>query len=179
LTASWQARVAAFVVRRRVKPALGDMTDIARIRRSFRHGLPAPGACATGPTPSAACPASGSRPNRRPTAPRPATTLLYLHGGGFVGCRPRTHRPLTAALARQGLRVFVPDYRLAPEHPFPAAPHDALAVWRALRAQRPGGRLVVAGDSAGGNLALGLMLGCATPASRCPTPPRCSRRRST
>ena len=81
----------------------------------------------------------------------PATTLLYLHGGGFVGCSPQTHRPLTAALALQGLRVFVPDYRLAPEHPFPAAPLDVLALYRALRAAGPAGRLVVAGDSAGGN----------------------------
>ena len=86
-----------------------------------------------------------------------ATTLLYLHGGGFVGCSPHSHRSLTAALALQGLRVFVPDYRLAPEHPFPAAVNDVQAVWRALRAAQPG-RMVVAGDSAGGNLALGLML---------------------
>jgi len=54
--------------------------------------------------------------------------------------------------------VFAPDYRLAPEHPFPAAPQDVLAVYRALRAEAPTGRIVVAGDSAGGNLALGLML---------------------
>ena len=78
--------------------------------------------------------------------------MLYLHGGGFVGCSARTHRPLTAAFALQGLRVFAPDYRLAPEHPFPAAPQDALAVYRALRAETPSGRIVVAGDSAGGNL---------------------------
>lgn len=58
----------------------------------------------------------------------------------------------------QGLRVFVPDYRPAPEHPFPAAPQDAQAVYRALRADPATHRLVVAGDSAGGNLALGLML---------------------
>ncbi|MGS0754470.1 alpha/beta hydrolase fold domain-containing protein [Roseateles sp. GG27B] len=87
-----------------------------------------------------------------------AVTLLYLHGGGFVDCSARTHRPLTAAFALQGLRVFAPDYRLAPEHPFPAAPQDAQAVYRALRAAATHSRIVVAGDSAGGNLALGLLL---------------------
>jgi cyclohexanone monooxygenase len=155
MSASWQARVAAFVVRRRVKPVLGDMSDIARVRRAFGAPLPAPGgvryrADTLGGVPGEWVEAEGAAPA--------TDTLLYLHGGGFVGCSPRTHRPLTAALARHGLRIFVPDYRLAPEHPFPAAPDDALAVWRALRAQHPGGRLVVAGDSAGGNLALGLLL---------------------
>ncbi|MEO8807994.1 MAG: alpha/beta hydrolase fold domain-containing protein, partial [Burkholderiaceae bacterium] len=151
---SWQARVAAFIIRRRVKPALGDFSDIARVRAVFDAALPVPRGvrytdAVVGGVPGEWVEAEGSS-----TAD---TTLLYLHGGGFVGCSPRTHRSLTAALALQGLRVFVPDYRLAPEHPFPAAPLDAQAVWRALRASQPG-RMVVAGDSAGGNLALGLML---------------------
>src|SRR5258707_8268820 len=52
--------------------------------------------------------------------------LLYLHGGGYVSCTPRTHRPITATLARMMYqRVFVLDYRLAPEAPFPAALDDA------------------------------------------------------
>ena len=155
MSASWPARIAAFIVRHRVKPALADLRDIARVRRAFASPLPAPRgvryrADMLGGVPGEWVEAAGSPPA--------ADALLYLHGGGFVGCSPRTHRPLTAALARQGLRVFVPDYRLAPEHPFPAAPDDALAAWRALRAQHAGGRLGVAGDSAGGNLALGLML---------------------
>lgn len=152
---SWQARIASFVVRRRVRPALADMADIARVRKAFSHPLPAPrGVRYREAT------LGGVRGEwvEAEAGAAPAATLLYLHGGGFVGCSPRTHRPITAALALQGLRVFVPDYRLAPEHPFPAAPLDVQAVVRALRAQHPGGRLVVAGDSAGGNLALGLML---------------------
>jgi monooxygenase len=152
---SWQARVATFIVRRRVKPALGDLSDIARVRRVFnQQPMPAP----RGVQYTAAV--MGGVPGEWVEASHGAAagaTLLYLHGGGFVGCSPRTHRPITAALALQGLRVFVPDYRLAPEHPFPAAPQDAQAAWRALRAAHPG-RMVVAGDSAGGNLALGLML---------------------
>ena len=84
-------------------------------------------------------------------------TLLYLHGGGYIACSPATHRPITAAFARRGFRVFAPDYRLAPEHPFPAAVDDALAVYRALLSQ-PVGPVVLAGDSAGGGLALALLV---------------------
>jgi acetyl esterase/lipase len=85
--------------------------------------------------------------------------ILYLHGGGFMLGSPATHRGLVRALALAcAARVVVPAYRLAPEHPYPAALDDALAVWRALVA---GGiapaRIAVAGDSAGGNLALALV----------------------
>jgi acetyl esterase/lipase len=88
----------------------------------------------------------------------PAPVLLYLHGGGYFTCSPRTHRPITASFAQAGFDVFVPDYRLAPEHPFPAAVDDAEAVWKALcLAHSAAGRPTVGGDSAGGGLALGLM----------------------
>ena len=82
--------------------------------------------------------------------------LLYVHGGGFLVGSPRTHRMVTAALAHEArATVVVPDYRLAPEHPFPAASDDVRAVHDVLAA-RGARRLTVAGDSAGGNLALGL-----------------------
>ncbi|MEN9817422.1 MAG: hypothetical protein RLZ32_1302 [Gemmatimonadota bacterium] len=92
-----------------------------------------------------------------PPAPG-AGVVLYIHGGGFVACSAATHRPITAGLARAtGCRVFSLEYRLAPEHPFPAAPDDALAAWRWLRAQGiPADHLALGGESAGGNLALGL-----------------------
>jgi monoterpene epsilon-lactone hydrolase len=86
--------------------------------------------------------------------------VLFLHGGGYVLCSARTHRSITGRLALlTGVTVYAPDYRLAPEHPFPAALDDALACYRALLAQgcTPGG-IVVAGDSAGGGLALALAL---------------------
>ncbi|WP_052666916.1 alpha/beta hydrolase [Nitriliruptor alkaliphilus] len=84
--------------------------------------------------------------------------LLYIHGGGFVVGSPRSHRPLAGALAHAtGATVVVPDYRLAPEHPYPAAADDVLAVHAALGDRRPE-RLTVAGDSAGGNLAIGLAI---------------------
>ena len=165
--ASWQARVASFVVRRRVKPALADMRNLAAVRQVFNQPLKPPGGvryteATLGGVAGEWVDAEGlaGATGMAGEAVSVPTTLLYLHGGGFVGCSPRTHRPITAALALQGLRVFVPDYRLAPEHPFPAAALDALAVFRALRSDAAGqaGRLVVAGDSAGGNLALGLML---------------------
>jgi acetyl esterase/lipase len=83
-----------------------------------------------------------------------AGTILYLHGGGYCAGSPSTHRALTAWLAREsGMRVVVPDYRLAPDHPFPAALYDAMAVYDALC---EGGKVLIAGDSAGGGLALSL-----------------------
>jgi acetyl esterase/lipase len=85
--------------------------------------------------------------------------LLYLHGGGYFACSPRTHRPITGTYARHGFEVFVPDYRLAPEHPFPAAVDDALAAWNGLLEQgHVAHRLTVSGDSAGGGLSLALLL---------------------
>lgn len=82
--------------------------------------------------------------------------ILYLHGGAYCVGSPATHRSLTSQLARQcHAEVFVPDYRLAPEHPFPAASDDALACYLWLldngyRAEQ----ITLAGDSAGGGLAL-------------------------
>ncbi|GAA3382342.1 MULTISPECIES: alpha/beta hydrolase [Streptomyces] len=84
---------------------------------------------------------------------------VYFHGGGWVMCGPDTHDALCRALASaSGAVVVSADYRLAPEHPWPAAADDALAVllWARTGAERLGcdpARVVVAGDSSGGNLA--------------------------
>jgi epsilon-lactone hydrolase len=85
--------------------------------------------------------------------------VLYLHGGGYVCCSPRTHRELTARIAiAAGARVLALDYRLAPRHPFPAALDDARDALRWLLGQVSSDRVVVAGDSAGGGLALALLV---------------------
>ena len=82
--------------------------------------------------------------------------IIYYHGGGFFLFSSRTYRVTTTNLARAtGSTVFVPDYRLAPENPAPAAHDDAFAVYEwALRKSYTPARLVLSGDSAGGNLAL-------------------------
>ncbi|XQM22833.1 flavin-containing monooxygenase (plasmid) [Burkholderia gladioli] len=84
--------------------------------------------------------------------------ILYLHGGAFCLGSPNTHRSVTTRLAREsGMAVWVPDYRLAPQHPHPAALSDVLDTYATLRAQGYAPeRIVVAGDSAGGALALAL-----------------------
>jgi acetyl esterase/lipase len=91
-----------------------------------------------------------------PDGEQGAARLLYLHGGAYEGGSPTgTHRPLIAALARAAERItFAPRYRLAPEHPAPAALDDALAAYAAVAAEANG--VVLAGDSAGGGLALAL-----------------------
>jgi len=86
--------------------------------------------------------------------------LLYWHGGAYVMGSCKSHRPFVSHIARQaGVRALLPEYRLAPEHPFPAAVEDAVNVYRALLQQgyEPG-NIVVGGDSAGGGLAAAMLL---------------------
>ncbi len=134
-----------------VRARLGDMRDLKHMKRVFEGmSLPPPRGVrfrseTIGGLEGEWAEAGGDKP------------LLYLHGGGFVGCSPQTHRPLTGAFAKRGFRVFAPEYRLAPAHPFPAAIDDAVAAWRDFSAQ-VGRPAAVAGDSAGGNLAAALML---------------------
>ena len=85
--------------------------------------------------------------------------VLYIHGGGFVTGSSATRGGFTSYVAHTlGLNVVSVDYRLAPEHPFPAGPHDCLAAYEALLAQYPSDRIVFLGESAGGNLVLSLLL---------------------
>jgi acetyl esterase/lipase len=83
--------------------------------------------------------------------------ILYIHGGGFVSCSAATHRPITASLARRTRSaVFSTNYRLAPESPFPAGLDDVIATYEWLVRETAGSPIAVAGDSAGGGLALAL-----------------------
>lgn len=85
--------------------------------------------------------------------------ILWIHGGAFTQMSPHTHRHWAGHLAVDLHRpVVLPDYCLAPEHPFPAALDEVLAVYEALVADHPDEPIVVVGDSAGGALAVGLQL---------------------
>ncbi|MCK0126391.1 alpha/beta hydrolase [Gelidibacter sp. F2691] len=87
-----------------------------------------------------------------------APILLYFHGGGYFFGSPRTVRNMVGRIARDaGVRALLPSYRLAPEHPFPAAPDDALAIYEEVIAAHPDKTVIVGGDSAGGGLALALL----------------------
>ncbi len=156
--ASRRLRAFLAVARRIAKPALARLPGPHEARRSFERLAPwglrrpphllhlaDPGPPALHWISSGRCRARG--------------VILYLHGGGYVAGSPATHAGLAGRLSRlSGLRVALPDYRLAPEHPAPAAFDDALAAHAALRARgyRPRD-IALAGDSAGGGLALALM----------------------
>jgi epsilon-lactone hydrolase len=105
-----------------------------------------------------------ARPTRSTRSARPASgtaaiTVIHFHGGGYCLGSPAEARDWAAHLsARAGCRVVLPDYRLAPEHPFPAAVDDARAVVSAVLGEAAPGTVVVSGDSAGGGLALGAAL---------------------
>jgi phosphinothricin tripeptide acetyl hydrolase len=95
-----------------------------------------------------------------PPSARADAVLLYLHGGGYVVGSPRSHRHLAAAIAAAaGTSGLLLDYRLAPEHPFPAAVDDAVAAYRwILDGGVEPARVAIAGDSAGGGLTLATLL---------------------
>jgi epsilon-lactone hydrolase len=85
----------------------------------------------------------------------PACAVLYLHGGGYLFGSPKTHRQVLIAMAKTfEAPVYGLDYRLAPEHPFPAAFEDAVLAYRWLLQRHPNTDIVLAGDSAGAGLAL-------------------------
>jgi acetyl esterase/lipase len=93
----------------------------------------------------------------KPGNARSGEAILHLHGGWFNWGSAQAYRNLVGHIAaKTGVEAFIPDYRLAPEHPFPAAVHDVQACYRGL-AERGIRRIAISGDSAGGNLALVLL----------------------
>lgn len=166
-----QARLIARGLRRLIKPRRFTRKDIPLVR-ALMHTLTRARLPAGVTAERVKAPVRGEWV--RPSQARRGRVLLYLHGGGYICGAPRTHRAITARLARRlGIAVFALDYRLAPEHPYPAALEDALAAWRWLleRGYRAD-RIWVAGDSAGGGLALALML--AARQERLPLPGACA-----
>jgi acetyl esterase/lipase len=156
---SWQSHLVDAVVRRRVKRRILSTEDVALIRARLGPPPLLRAALSAGlviePARAGSVPAEWVGAATAADGP----VILFLHGGGYIAGSPATHRPLAAALARRlGARALVPDYRLAPEHPFPSAVDDAVESWHWLvdgLGLAPE-RIVVAGDSAGGGLALAL-----------------------
>lgn len=96
--------------------------------------------------------------------------FLFFHGGSYNAGSPTTHRALAANLSRAAnMRLLLPDYRLAPEHPFPAGVKDALLVYQWLLNQGfAEANIIVGGDSAGGGLALSMLLALKAAGARMP-----------
>lgn len=155
---SWQAEVIRYGARNWARAALRKGRDLPTARSRFermaaRYFRTPPGTLALEAT------IAGVPGEWVQNQPRDTGVMLYLHGGAYMVGSPRTHRGLVAALAqRTGLRAFVADYRLAPEHPFPAAFEDAVAAYDGLIALGHAPQsIVLGGDSAGGGLALALL----------------------
>jgi acetyl esterase/lipase len=155
--ASWQAHVLDALLRVTMKRRLRNTTSLEKARAVLNGGvLPIPDDVVY--RPDSVSGISGEWVTALATR-HGAPVLLYLHGGGYFACSPRTHRPITSWFARAGFVVFAPEYRLAPEHPFPAAVEDAEAAYLGLLdAGHRADNIVIAGDSAGGGLCLALLL---------------------
>jgi acetyl esterase/lipase len=151
---SWQSRLLDPVLRLQIKRKLGKARSAADVRRAFGGSLPAPRGARFSDDVIGGITGEWAAPSGMV-----AGTMLYLHGGGYIANTPKTYRPITGFYANRGIKVFTPDYRLAPENPFPAAVEDALAAYKGLLAGgiAPGG-LAIGGDSAGGGLALATLL---------------------
>lgn len=92
-----------------------------------------------------------------PRIAQPKASIVYLHGGAYVSGSPRSYRRLVSHLAAvTGCRVYAVEYRLAPEYPYPAALEDGIAVYTSLLAAESAESVVIAGDSAGGGLAIAI-----------------------
>lgn len=154
---SLRLRLAVLAMRLLGKPALSRVTDPALARRGLERLC-----CLLPRPPHVLHLVDRGRPVvhwiscrvRRRDA-----VILYFHGGGYVAGSAATHEAMLARLSRlTGLGVACPEYRLAPEHPAPAAFEDAVAAHAALMAKgHAAGRIVLGGDSAGGGLALALL----------------------
>lgn len=157
---SWQLTALELWLRFVEKPYLAREHDFTRARERFERVAsrlrPPKGARLTS-RPLGDLPAV--RVDGPPPGTPPGPTLLWLHGGAYCVGSPRTHAAMVAQLARRiGIGAVLPAYRLAPEHPFPAAAEDALAAYRALLAEGADpARLVLGGDSAGGGLVFSLL----------------------
>jgi epsilon-lactone hydrolase len=122
------------------------------VTKTTLNGVPAEVVMARQPGPGT--PGATDRP-AGPGEGNAVVTVVHFHGGGYCTGSPAEPRDWAAHLsARAGCRLILPDYRLAPEHPYPAGVEDACAVLSAVLAEAAPGPVIVSGDSAGGGLAL-------------------------
>lgn len=154
---SIQAFLTRWYLRNQFKPQPGTRIQVAEARqgmaRMSRWQMPLPQGIHWKSLPADA--AAGLCPAEWLSVDAPQRTVLYFHGGGYFSCGLDTHRPVVAALSRRAqARVLSVDYRLAPEHPCPAAVDDALAWYRDVLNDTPADQIVLAGDSAGGGLVM-------------------------
>lgn len=159
--ASLSAQVMNLASRILVKRVLNKPTfNLQAVRRAMGARLTMPALLPRGLAVTASCDSVLRGEWQVPRDVQTDGVILFLHGGGYIAGSPRTHRSCTGWLAQEaGTRLFSLDYRLAPEHPFPAALDDAVAAVDALVvAGTPASRIVLAGDSAGGGLALATLL---------------------
>jgi len=155
--ASRRSKVLAWVSRRTMKNRLGASGSVPKERENLEKmsGLMSrrtPGAPATinGVPGEWQLPQTGDG----------GRTILYLHGGGYVLGSPLSHRDMVGAIADAAhARAFIADYRLGPEHPFPAAVEDAVAAYQGLLDSGiDPAKLCIAGDSAGGGLTVATLV---------------------
>lgn len=155
---SWQRRAINAWMRFGMKPVLQHAGSPEMARRSFE--LLAPVFCPPLPF-TLVLPLRASVPVALVAngQTRRGQIILYLHGGAFVAGSARAYLGLLSRLSRAaGAEIAAPDYRLLQQAPFPAAFQDCLAAWRCLREQGyPASAILIAGDSAGGGLALSLL----------------------
>jgi epsilon-lactone hydrolase len=159
---SLQNQALTWALRRWIKPKSNVNRDL-RVSRALSARVPFRAKLAPGwrirPGDDGALPGEWIEPAAPDHRARHGS-ILYFHGGGYVAMSARTHRSLTSRLAGwSNVALFALNYRLAPEHPFPAALDDAVAAYRALTtAGLDPRRIVLGGDSAGGGLALATLL---------------------
>jgi acetyl esterase/lipase len=159
---SWQALTLNGVLRFTMKRHGKKPLDLHRLRAGTRHppkmalavpsGYKVDGLQADGIAIDVA--------DRRARAEQAKSVVLYFHGGGYIFGSPKTHRQALIAMSRAfDAPAYAPDYRLAPEHPFPAAVEDAERTYLWLLSKYPKTPIVLAGDSAGAGLAVATAIG--------------------
>ena len=156
---SWQATALNLTLRLRMKRGANRPLDVARARAMAGtappEALAVPAGWRVDPISKEGGLSFDEAMRDGPLLSSPPLVVYYLHGGGYFFGSPQTHRQVLIALSKAlDVPAYSLDYRLAPEHPFPAALDDALAGYRWLVARHPSARIIIAGDSAGGGLSL-------------------------